>query len=99
MICIARALLRKPKILVMDEATASIDAETDKLIQAMVREKFKDCTVLTIAHRLDTIYDSDKIAALDSGTLKEYDNAKNLLSNKEYSLFRGLWERHQKEHN
>lgn len=83
----------------MDEATASIDSETDKLIQTMVREKFKDCTVLTIAHRLDTIFDSDKIAALDSGVLKEYDSAKNLLGDKQkYSLFRGLWERHQKEH-
>ena len=91
-------MLRKPKILVMDEATASIDAETDLLIQTMVREKFKDCTVLTIAHRLDTIFDSDKIAALDSGNLIEYNNSKELLSQPQYSLFKGLWEKHQKEH-
>jgi len=93
LICIARALLRKPKILVMDEATASIDMETDALIQRMVRDRFKDCTVLTIAHRLDTIFDSDKIAVLDAGKLVEYESAKNLLNIPKGS-FKLLWDRH-----
>jgi ABC-type multidrug transport system fused ATPase/permease subunit len=88
--------LRKPKILVMDEATASIDMETDALIQRMVRERFKDCTVLTIAHRLDTIFDSDKIAVMDKGKCAEFDSAPKLLE--KGGIFKSLWSKHQKEH-
>jgi ATP-binding cassette, subfamily C (CFTR/MRP), member 1 len=94
LICIARALLRKPKILVLDEATASIDNETDSMIQRLVRKQFKDATVLTIAHRLHTIVDSDRILVLDNGSIAEFDNAENLLA-KPDGIFKSAWEHHQ----
>ncbi|EGG21172.1 ABC transporter C family protein [Cavenderia fasciculata] len=81
LICLGRALLRKPKILVLDEATASVDSNTDYLIQKTVRENFSDCTILTIAHRLNTIMDSDRIMVMNAGLIEEMDTPHNLLQN------------------
>ncbi|MGH0158147.1 UNVERIFIED_CONTAM: hypothetical protein FKN15_054438 [Acipenser sinensis] len=82
LICLARALLRKTKILILDEATASIDMETDNLVQLTIRKEFSDCTILTIAHRIHTIMDSDRVLVLDSGRIVEFDSPSNLIQRK-----------------
>ncbi|KAE9547185.1 hypothetical protein FO519_009603, partial [Halicephalobus sp. NKZ332] len=79
LICLARALLRKSKILVLDEAAASVDMETDQLIQRTIKEQFADCTVLTIAHRLHSVIDSDRLMVLDSGKIAEFQEPQSLL--------------------
>ncbi|XP_067139263.1 multidrug resistance-associated protein 1-like [Centruroides vittatus] len=79
--CLARALLRKTNILVLDEATAAIDLETDKLIQNTIRKEFSHCTVITIAHRLHTIMDSDRVIVLENGRIVENGNPDVLLQN------------------
>ncbi|KAG0281918.1 hypothetical protein BGZ95_006425 [Linnemannia exigua] len=86
LICLARVLLRKTKILVLDEATSAVDIETDELIQKTIRTEFKDRTILTIAHRIKTVMDSDKILVLDHGRVVEFDAPKVLLQD-ENSLF------------
>jgi len=82
LICIARALLRRPKIILMDEATSSIDSVTDALIQRTVAEKFANATVITIAHRLNTIMDASRIMVLREGRLLEFDTPRVLMANK-----------------
>lgn len=74
LICLGRALLRKNKILVLDEATASVDYETDSLIQKTITSEFSECTVLTIAHRLHTVINADKILVMDGGSMVEFDH-------------------------
>ncbi|KAK9350318.1 P-loop containing nucleoside triphosphate hydrolase protein [Lipomyces doorenjongii] len=86
---LARALLTPSKILVLDEATAAVDVETDQIIQETIRKEFKDRTILTIAHRLNTIIDSDRIVVLAAGKIVEFDKPEILLSNKN-SMFYAL---------
>ncbi|KAL9964351.1 hypothetical protein ACROYT_G027981 [Oculina patagonica] len=80
LVCLARALLRKSKILVLDEATAAVDLETDELIQQTIRREFADRTVFTIAHRLNTIMDYTRIIVLDRGFMMEFDTPQALLA-------------------
>lgn len=89
LICLARAILANRKIICIDEATAQVDFETDNLIQNVIRSKFKNTTVLTIAHRIQTIFDYDRIMVLDSGRIAEFDTAQNLINDKN-SLFYSL---------
>eukprot|EP00076_Gallus_gallus_P022823 XP_015144307.1 canalicular multispecific organic anion transporter 1 isoform X1 [Gallus gallus] len=79
LVCLARALLRKAKILILDEATAAVDLETDHLIQTTIRSAFADCTVLTIAHRLHTIMDSNRVMVMHAGKIVEFDSPEKLL--------------------
>jgi len=89
LLCVARALLRQPKVLVADEATASVDSETDSLIQKTIRREFKHCTVITIAHRINTILDSTKVLVMDGGVVAEYDSVPTLMG-RSNSSFRAM---------
>ena len=81
LLCLARAIVRGSKILLLDEATSAVDPQTDQLIQQTIRQVFKTNTILTIAHRIDTILDYDRILIMDKGTVLEYDRPDALLSN------------------
>uniref|UniRef100_A0A1I7VWL8 ABC-type glutathione-S-conjugate transporter n=1 Tax=Loa loa TaxID=7209 RepID=A0A1I7VWL8_LOALO len=92
LICLTRAFLRRNKVLVLDEATAAVDLATDSLIQETIRREFHSSTVLTIAHRLNTVIDYDRIIVLDNGSIREFDSPQNLLSNRSslfFSMARG----------
>ena len=79
LMCLARAILSKSKVIILDEATANVDVETDNFIQKTIMEKFKDCTVLTVAHRLVTIANYDRAVVIDNGSVVEYDSPYALL--------------------
>jgi len=89
LLCLARALLKRSKVLIMDEATASVDYDTDLLIQAAVAKVFSSSTVITVAHRINTIISYDKIMVLKEGKIAEFASPDQLLAN-EKSIFYSL---------
>jgi ATP-binding cassette subfamily C (CFTR/MRP) protein 4 len=89
LLCLARAILRKNRILVLDEPTANVDGYTDKLLQAAVSKSFTDSTIIAVAHRLDTVIDYDKILVLGSGKVLEYGTPRELLERHD-SYFSGM---------
>ena len=90
MICMVRALLRHSRIICMDEATASVDIQTDCLIQEMIRSQFQDCTIITVAHRLHTIMDSDRVIAMRAGEVVEFDKPLTLIREHPDGLFASM---------
>ncbi|GFP80474.1 ABC transporter c family member 3 [Phtheirospermum japonicum] len=86
LVCLGRVLLKKSKVLVLDEATASVDTATDNLIQQTLKQHFTDSTVLTIAHRITSVLDSDMVLVLDNGLVKEYDTPAKLMEDKSSSF-------------
>jgi len=89
LICIARAFISKPKLLLMDEATANIDEKTDQAVQGLIKTEFSETTVITIAHRLNTIIQYDKILVLNQGKLEEFGSPRDLLE-KEFGYFKAM---------
>jgi len=89
LICLGRALLRESRILLLDEATSSVDYDTDQLVQRLIRQEFAQCTILTIAHRLNTIIDSDCVLVMEHGLVAEFGSPASLLADRG-SLFSAM---------
>ncbi|KAI0232456.1 Multidrug resistance-associated protein 1 [Lamellibrachia satsuma] len=87
LLCLARALLAKTKIVILDEATAAVDVATDQVIQRTIRIELADCTVITVAHRLNTVLQYDRLMVLDAGHIQEFDTPRRLLSNRRSVLY------------
>ncbi len=87
LVCLARALLRRSQVLILDEATAAVDPETDALVQETIRTEFAKSTIITIAHRLDTVMDSDRIVVMEEGKIVEFDTPQRLLADKKSKFF------------
>ncbi|XP_033217281.1 probable multidrug resistance-associated protein lethal(2)03659 isoform X2 [Belonocnema kinseyi] len=87
LLCLARAIVKNNKILLLDEATANVDPQTDELIQETIRKRFEHCTVLIIAHRLNTVMDCDRFIVMDAGTMVEFDKPMRLLERKQGFLY------------
>ncbi|GJN26595.1 hypothetical protein PR202_gb14539 [Eleusine coracana subsp. coracana] len=96
--CLGRVLLKRSNVLVLDEATASVDSSTDAIIQETIRKEFGDCTVLTIAHRIHTVIDSDLIIVFSEGKIIEYDTPSKLLENKSSEFSRLIKEYSKRSH-
>ncbi|KAF7006151.1 hypothetical protein CFC21_021216 [Triticum aestivum] len=79
LLCLGRVILKRSRVLFMDEATASVDSQTDAAIQRIIREEFRECTVISIAHRVPTVMDSDRVLVLDAGLVKEFDTPSKLM--------------------
>lgn len=88
LICLARAALKHNKIVILDEATANMDAETETLLYSVVDNVFSECTILIIAHRLDYITKCDRVIIIDSGIIREYENPQILLRNRNSYFYR-----------
>jgi len=95
--CLARAMLRPSTVLILDEATSSVDAKTDTLMQRIIREKFSKHTIIAVAHKLDSILDYDKVALLDEGKVVEFDEPFELLNRPESAFYKLYYSSHQEE--